>query len=586
MPSLFFRSILPAVVFFTAITGCDLDSEEPSPVNGATGPVAVLLEIDGEIPSFPNPADFLKSTAMSQYRLEDLLNRASNDVQVQEVIVHFLAPQIGWARAGEIGDAISRFKESGKPITCHLEEADNLTYWMASRSCSKIAIAPAGGIDLIGLSLEAIFLKDLLDSMGVTADILHEGKYKDAADALTRNDMSPESREAMESLLDELHKNLVAGIASGRKLDNKTVNDLIDGGPYTASKSVKVGLADEVATIGALLEAMREKYPGGVQDEYGKEPHKPPSFTDLISLLGGSTDSADPKPTHPRIAVIPAIGPIVGGSGKDDLLGSIEVISDMDLVTSLSEATRDDSIKAVVLRIDSPGGSALASDNIWEAVRSLSRKKPVVASMGDVAASGGYYIASAATEIYASGSTLTGSIGVVGGKVVLAGATEKLGVHTQTLSRGKRAAMASPFHPFNEEERSAVAGLMKSTYDIFIDRVVTGRKLDRAAVLASAQGRVWTGSQALSMGLIDKMGTFHDAVERAQKLAGTPGAPVEIHPKPKSFMEILTEQITDQQNVFFSGAYRFPGGRSALVMAYLLRGQRVLTFSPVFFEVR
>ncbi len=586
MPNLFSRSLFSAVVLFTAIAGCDLDGEEPSTARGATGPVAILLQIDGEIPNFPNPADFLRSTAMSQYRLEDLLNRASKDVQVQEVIVHFLAPQIGWARAGEIGDAISRFRESGKPIMCHLEEADNLTYWMASRSCSKIAIAPAGGIDLIGLSLEAIFLKDLLDSMGVTADILHEGKYKDAADALTRNDMSPESREAMESLLDELHENLVAGIASGRKLDRQTVNGLIEGGPYTASKSVKIGLADEVTTIGALLATMEEKYPGGVQDEYGKEPHKPLSFTDLIGLLGGLTDSADLKPTHPRIAVIPAIGPIVGGSDKDDLLGSMEVISDMDLVTSLSEATRDDSIKAVVLRIDSPGGSALASDNIWEAVRSLSEKKPVVASMGDVAASGGYYIASAATEIYASGSTLTGSIGVVGGKVVLAGAMEKLGAHSQTLSRGQRATMASPFRPFTEEERSVVASLMKNTYDIFIDRVVTGRKLDRSTVLAAAQGRVWTGSQALSTGLIDKMGTFHDAVERARNLAGFPSAPVEMHPKPKSFMEILSEQIADQQNVFLSTAHRFPAVRSALVLASLLRGQKVLTFSPIFFEVR
>ena len=586
MPSSFLRTLFPTVVLLATIAGCDLDDEDPSIAQGAAGPVAIILQIDGEIPGFTNPSDFLTPSAMSQYKLEDLLNRASKDIQVQEVVVHFLAPQIGWARAGEIGDAISRFKKSGKPITCHLEEADNLTYWMASRSCSKIAIAPAGGIDLIGLSLEAIFLKDLLDSMGVTADILHEGKYKDAADSLTRNDMSPESREAMESLLGELHENLVAGIASGRKLDRKKVSELIDGGPYTASKSVKIGLADEMTTIGALLATMEEKYPGGVQDEYGKEPQKPLSFTDLVGLLGGQTDGADKQPAHPRIAVIPAIGPIVGGSSKDDLLGSMDVISDMDLVTTLSEATRDDSIKAVVLRIDSPGGSALASDNIWEAVRSLSEKKPVVVSMGDVAASGGYYIASAATEIYASGSTLTGSIGVVGGKVVLAGAMEKLGVHTQTLSRGQRATMASPFRPFNEEERSAVARLMKSTYDIFIDRVVTGRKLDRSAVLAAAQGRVWTGSQALSKGLIDKVGTFHDAVERARKLAGLPSAPVEMHPKPKSFMEILSEQISDQQNVFLSTTHRFPAGRNALVLASLLQRQKVLTFSPVFFEVR
>jgi protease-4 len=264
----------------------------------------------------------------------------------------------------------------------------------------------------------------------------------------------------------------------------------------------------------------------------------------------------------------------------------MEVVHDLELVGALADAARDPSVKAVVLRVDSPGGSVLASDNIWEAVRSLNARKPVVVSMGDVAASGGYYIASPATEVIAAGTTLTGSIGVIGGKLVLGDTLTKIGVHTETMSRGKRATIGSPLTPFSEEERAVVEALMQDAYDLFVERIVSGRGMARDKVLAAAEGRVWTGSQALTQGLITRVGTLADAVERARALGSLPGGPVRIHPEPKSFMEILSEAFSDQGGGVLAAARRFGPGRRALALFSLLRRQHVLAFTPVFVDIR
>jgi protease-4 len=291
------------------------------------------------------------------------------------------------------------------------------------------------------------------------------------------------------------------------------------------------------------------------------------------------------QPSPPHIALVPAVGPIVSGT-RDDLLGGMEVVYDLELVGALSDVARDDMVKAVVLRVDSPGGSALASDNVWEAVRSLAARKPVVVSMGDVAASGGYYIAAPATEVFASGTTLTGSIGVVGGKLVLGDMLTKIGVHTETMSKGKRAAIGSPLTPFSDEEREVVRALMQDSYDLFVDRVVTGRGMARDKVLAAADGRAWTGSQALSQGLLTRTGTLRQAIERARELAKLPGGPVQIHPEPKSFMELLSEAFADQGTGVLAAARRLEPGRRALALAALLRRQNVLAFTPVYVEIR
>jgi len=566
-----------------ALSGCDLSTDEPPPE--AKGPSVVLLAVDGPMPSFPSGPGLLTPFAESQHKLEALLERAASDIMVQEVVVRFGAPQVGWARAAEIGAAIARLAASGKPVTCHLEAADNMTYWIAARSCPRITVAPGGGVDLVGLSLEAVFLKDLLVSMGVTADMLHIGKYKDAAETLTNTEMSPESREAAGSLIAAQHDRLVTGIAEGRKKDKAAVEKLIDDGPYTAKQAVAAGLADAVATLGGQLEKLRDKYAGGVVDDYGKEPPKPLALGELFSLLSGG-GGEEKAAAHPRIAIIPAIGPIVSGGG-DELLGGMEVVDDLALAAALADASRDDSIKAIVLRVDSPGGSALASDNLYEAVRAAARRKPVVASMGDVAASGGYYLAAAASEVFASDTTLTGSIGVVGGKIVVADGLAKIGVRTSVVERGRRASITSPFRPFTDDERALVTLQMQEAYDLFVERVVEGRSLTPEAVRAAAEGRVWTGSQALERKLVDRIGTLRDAVERARELTGAKGAPAELYPAPKSLMEMLGEQLAQQEtSTALALLRRYPAGRRALALCGLLFGDRVLAYAPIEIEVR
>jgi len=567
------------------LAGCDLDMEPAEVAHGTAGPAAVLLEIDGRVPQFPDPSGFLSGFAKSQHELEKLFERAASDIQVQEVVVHFGAPEVSWARAGEIGDAIARLSATGKPVTCHLESADNLTYWAAAKGCPRLLLAPAGSIDLVGLSLDAVYLREMLDSLGITAEMMHVGRYKDAAETLTRNEMSPEARQAAESILDELDKHFVAGVAKGRGVPEAEAKRLVTGGPYGPDAALAAGLVDGVTTLGRYLDTIRDERGCRIEDEYGKEPPKPFSFGDLLELLGGGAQpSVEPRP--PRIALIPAVGPVMGGGSDEDFLGGMETVRDIELVMDLAAAARDDSIRAVVIRVDSPGGSALASDNIWDAVRAVAARKPVVASLGDVAASGGYYIASAATEVFASPTTLTGSIGVVGGKIVLTDAMGKIGVHTETLQRGERAAIASPFRLFSEEERGVVNDLMREAYDLFVDRVVEGRGIDRAAVLSAAEGRVWTGSQAAQMGLVTKAGTLHDAIERARELASLPGGPVQIHPEPKNLMEIIGEALGDPGMGAVSVARRFPAGARALALASLLGSNRVVAFEPTVIEIR
>ena len=567
-----------------AASACGLDLAQKAPVPEPTGPSAVLLEVDGAMPSFSTAPSLFAPFAVSQQRLESLFDRAAKDIMVQEIVIRFGAPQMGWARASEISDAIAKLAASGKPVTCHLDAADNLTYWMAARACPRITVAPGGGIDLVGLSLQEIFLKELLASMGITADMLHIGKYKDAAEPLTSTEMSPESREAAESLVGALHDSLVAGIAQGRKKEPAAVAALIDGGPYTPKGAVAAGLADAVETLGAQLEKLRDKYAGGVVDDYGKEPAKPFSLGELFTLFGAAEEKKAPE--HPRIALVPAVGPIVSGGGGDSMFGGMEVIDDLELADALSQASRDPSVKAIVLRIDSPGGSALASDNLYEAVRAAAKRKPVIASMGDVAASGGYYLAAAATEVLASESTLTGSIGVVGGKIVFGEGLGKIGVRTSTVESGKRASISSPFAPFTDEERALVTAQMQEAYDLFVDRVAEGRSLPREKVLAAAEGRVWTGRQALGMKLVDKLGTLEAAIDRARELSGAKGAPAELYPAPKSFMEELGERLSQQDPAAFALARRTAIGRRALAMGGLLVESRVLAYAPLSLEVR
>ncbi|MBN2717103.1 MAG: signal peptide peptidase SppA, partial [Deltaproteobacteria bacterium] len=491
--TLLMAAAITAFVGLMAVS-CDFDSiGKKDAASPEGGPIAVLFHLDGAMPDFSNDSAVFSEPGMSRDKFARLMKKAKSDILVQEIIVHFSAFQSGFARLNELGAIIAEAAQE-KPVTCVLESADNKSYWMAAASCPKIILAPAGGIDIVGLAMEGVYVKELLDKIGVTADMLSVGKYKSAAENVTRNDMSADAREATESLLKDINGRFISTIARGRKIEKSKVQKIIDNAPYTAQQSQKLHLVDDVKSIATVVNELSEKYKGGVKSDYGKRPPREMDFSDLMKLFSGS--EAKKADDSSKIAIIPAIGPINSGKNTGNILAANQAVYDIELIDNLLDAARDESVKAVVLRIDSPGGSALASDNIWEAIRIVSSKKPVVASMGDVAASGGYYIASATDYIIADSNTITGSIGVVGGKMVLGDGLRQLGVHSDSVRLGQNAGLYSPFSVFSDEERKVIQSSMESIYELFLSRVSVGRDIKVDDVRTIAQGRIWTGAQA------------------------------------------------------------------------------------------
>ena len=573
------------VVFLATACTCDFGLDSFGNKNDKKsdgGPIAILLHLDGAMPDFADEGALFGESGMSRDKFVQLMKKAKNDILVQEVIVHFSAFQSGFARLNEIGEAI-RETAKEKPVTCVLEAADNKSYWMAAGSCPKIILAPAGGLDVVGLAMEGVYMKQLLDKIGVQADMLAVGKYKSAAENVTRNDMSADAREAAESLLEDINNRFVAAIAKGRNIDKEKVKRLIDKAPLTAKQSKHHGLVDDVKSIATVIHELSAKYEGGVKRDYGKKPPKEMDFSDLMKLLSGGAEKKSDDSA--KIAIIPAIGAINSGNDKGGMFAGAEAVYDMTLIDNLLKAANDDSVKAVVLRIDSPGGSALASDNIWEAVQIVADKKPVVASMGDVAASGGYYIASAADYIFADENTITGSIGVVGGKMVLGDGLRKLGVHNDGVRLGKNAGIYSPFSPFTDDEKKVVGESMKSIYELFLSRVSSGRDLKVDEIRSVAEGRIWTGAQAKKHGLIDETGTLKKAIKKAEQMAKAKGVKAVLYPRPKTFMEMLGEQLSGSSDARVQLAKQFETSRYALVLSTLLKDEQVLTFCPYVFSI-
>ncbi|MBN2343686.1 MAG: signal peptide peptidase SppA [Deltaproteobacteria bacterium] len=578
-------SIIGMLSFFILGCTCDFGLDSFGQSNAESkpgGPIAVVFHLDGAMPHYTDSAALLQEPGMSQEKFEKLMKKARQDILVQEIILHFSAFQMGFARTQEIGEIIARTAKE-KPVTCVLEAADNKSYWMAASVCPKIILAPAGGLDIIGLSMESVYLKELLDKLGIQADMLAVGKYKSAAENVTRNDMSADAREAAESLLKDINNRFISAIATGRKINKEKVIQLIDSGPYTAVDAKKHGLVDEVDSIATVMNKLSKKYKGGVRADYGKKPPKEMDFSDLMKLLSGGGASHANDDT-PKIAIIPAIGSINSGKNAGGMLSGSQAVYDIELIDFLQKAAADESVKAVVLHIDSPGGSALASDNIWEAIRIVAAEKPVVASMGDVAASGGYYIASAADFIYAGDNTITGSIGVVGGKMVLGDGLNHIGVHSDAIRLGKNAGMMSPFQPFTETEQKVILRSMETIYELFLKRVSEGRSLKTETVRKYAEGRIWTGAQAKKYKLVDELGSITDAIKKAKELADVEGVEAVLYPPPKTFMETLGEQLTGD-DVRIQLAREFESSRRALELGALLKRETVLTFCPYVFSI-
>ena len=483
---------------------------------------------------------FMTTRRPSLRSLLDNLRKAKVDRRVTSVIVTPINLNSAyWAKLQELRDGIADFRASGKKAYAYLEYGGDREYFLAT-GCDRIYLMPASPLDLTGLASYEMFLRGTLDAIGAYPDYFHIGAYKTAPNQLTEKTFTPAHREMSESLNRDFFEQMVRGIASGRKKTADQIRALVDEGPFLAEDAVHAGLVDDLAYDDQIDAKLQPS--GGTLRRLKSE--------DYARVCGSSAGMG----SGPRIAVINVVGIINSGrSGIDPLNG--EVAGSETLVESIRKARNDASVKAIVLRIDSPGGSTIASDVIWREL-SLARTgkpdRPLVASMSDLAASGGYYIAVAAPDIVAEPGTLTGSIGIYGGKIVTAGTYEKLGMKVEAVSVGKHAEMYSPVRPFNEAERAKMEGQLKAFYDQFVEKVARSRHMTPEAVDAIAQGRVWTGSQAKAIGLVDVLGGLDRAVALAKERAKIPaGSSVElvVYPPKRSVWEVLGDSFTgmDQQ---------------------------------------
>jgi len=454
---------------------------------------------------------------------------ARRDGSLRGIAVSIGTPRFGLAKAQEVHQLLTSLHHSGKFVRCYLETAGEgsngtLTYYLAT-ACDRIALAPAGEINLLGLYADSTFLRGTLEKLKIDPAFGHIGKYKSAGETFTEYGHSPAAREAMDAVLDRDFADITGAIAAARKLTPTRVRELIDQAPFTAEDAQRAGLVDDLQYA----------------DEFRTEIEKLAGGEPRIAAL----EAYAPRSSYgaPRVAVVFAAGTIVRGRGGSNPWTDESFLGSRDMERTLDKLGEDKGLSAIVLRVDSPGGSALASDLILRSVERLAARKPLIVSMADVAASGGYYISAKARRIVAEPATLTGSIGVVGGKLVVRRFQQDLlGITHDPLTRGANAGIYSALEPFTPEQQERFLAQMEHTYRTFVGHVAAGRKMSPEAVDAVAGGRVWTGADARERGLVDELGGLDAALALARSEAGiAPGTQLalEFHPEPASFFEML-----------------------------------------------
>jgi len=506
---------------------------EPAVPSNAT----LVLKVGGSLSELA-PADvvgYLRGARTPTVRaIVDNLRKAKIDPRVKAVLLKptgFESPF--WAKVQEVRDAVLDFKKSGKPVYAYLEYGGDREYYLAT-AADKVFLMPSAALDLVGVATYELFLRGTFDKIGVIPDLHRIGKYKTAVNTFKEKGYTAAHKEMDESMNRDLYEQIVRGIADGRKKNEADIRALIDEGPFLPEDALSAGLVDEIAYEDQVDDKLRA---GETRRRLDGDDYARVSTTSLGLNKG------------PRIAVIYASGMINGGkSGYDPVNGP--VVGSDTLIEYIRQARKDSSLRAIVLRIDSPGGSTVASDAIWRELviaKTERADRPLVVSMSDLAASGGYYIAMPAQVIVAQPSTLTGSIGIYGGKFVTGGVYEKLGAHIESTSIGRHAEINGPARPYNAEEGEKLDEQLQSFYDQFVERVAESRHSTPEKIDAIAQGRVWTGRQAKQNGLVDELGGLDRAVAVAKqraKIAADSDVELVVYPPRKSFYELLSEQFS------------------------------------------
>lgn len=495
----------------------------------------LVLNVSGALPDYVPDDEFAKALGIGQQQsfssLLTQLRKAKVDKRVGGVLLDINFPGIGWGKAYELREAIKDLRQSGKPVYAYMEIGMNKEYYIAT-AADKVFLPPPGDLYINGLAGEAMFYKGSLDKLGVEAEVIQIGpKYKSAPDQYTKKEMGEGQREVMNALLDEYFGTFTTAIAESRKKSVEDVKGLIDNAPYNANQLKELGLIDGALYEEQVYEEFRKAL--GYAEGASIRTLRASQYREITSdSLGLNTGE--------RVAVIFASGAINSGRSSDSAFGGQMVGSDT-VVQAVNDAANDTTVRAIVLRVDSPGGSALASDLMWNAIENAKKKKPVVVSMGDVAASGGYYIACNADKIIAEPTTVTGSIGVFMGKPVVKGLYDWLGITNEYVMRGKNAGIFRETEKWTPEERAKMEEQTNKIYfDNFLPKVSQGRKMDAEKANSLGQGRVWTGTQAKENGLIDEFGGLEKAIDVAKQLANLPAdkdVRRVVFPAPRPFFE-------------------------------------------------
>lgn len=538
------------------------------------------------------------------------LEKAAEDDRIAGVILKLDDPgelRLNWSTAYAFRRAIAAVQKAEKPVYCWMSMAETPGYLVAS-ACDRVFMPESGALMVLGLRAEVTFYKNLFDKLDIQPEMLRVGKFKSAAEPYTRTEMSPEFREEMEELLNDLYHEMIAAVAAGRKLETESVTEAIDQGPLVATTARDLKLIDEFAyedQVADVIAKHQQLKEAKVARKYAKKKIDTDfsgldGFLKFMDLLAGVDRSAS-STSGPKIAVIYATGAILSGESKDGLFSST-VLGSETLTKAIDKARDDDNVKAIVLRVNSPGGSALASDIIWRSVQLAKAKKPVLVSMGSVAASGGYYIAMGADAIVAEPTTITGSIGVVGGKLAFSGLLEKIGVTTSVVTRGKNSSTLSLISGFSESERAAMQKMLDDIYRQFTTKAAQGREMPLDELQALAGGRIYSGKRANELKLVDQIGSLDDTIELAKQRARDKGllepdtdVHIESLPKPKSPLEELFGPLNNdaslQSRVTPAEVAGMIDPRLAELFAgaemiQLLARERVLTVMPFTIQIR
>ena len=499
-------------------------------------PRVLLFDVPSQVDEGPAPSslslDLLRDDRPAFHDLVFAVYNAADDRSVESIVLHIDGLDWGWARVHEMAAALRSFRASGKKVYACIDGAGEKEYALAA-CAERISMPQVSTLQLDGLSATAMFMAGGFGKLGVRPNFAHVGRYKSAVESYTRDSLSVPAREAMEALLDDEYALLLDSLAVARHLPRDSIQHLIDDGPYTARDALARGLVDTL-----LAQA----------DMDSLASHAGPTRRGTGSFLRYAEEGSSESGEH--IAVLVAEGEIVDGKSRDGGFGG-RAVGDETLIEALRDIRSRKSIKAVVLRIDSPGGSGNASEAVWQELRRTRREKPVIVSMGDLAASGGYYLACAGDVIVADPATITGSIGVFGGKFNLAGLYNKLGINIQSITRGRHADMMSSYTDFTPEEETLFQHGLDQFYEVFLSRVSEGRGLTTAQVDSLAQGRVWSGLAAKQRGLVDEFGGLNEAIDIAREKAhldADEDLVIDIYPRPKrTFVQNVVSQLSKDE---------------------------------------